>query len=375
MEEKITRLVTYCQALFHGENGRELYDLYKDDIQSVTPEEVVQVMERQLSDKIVPKDMLGIVDKCIHVFYESLSKFSLYHSDDLFTNMMLQENQGLEQVLNDFKVWIKAPDTLDSKKVEDLLNDIQPYMVHIEKLENIVFPMLEKEADYFDGLKIMWSLHDEVRQFLKEMKADLPNYSISKIGELYFYLFGLLKKQQLILLPLVKEKLTEDQLLDMYDDSFEFGFAYMIPTVRKKSSISIATKMDSLISTDTGTLELEMLITIMNHLPVDFTYVNEKDEVAYFNDSKERVFPRAKSIIGRNVRNCHPPESVHIVEDIIQGFKDKSHEKAEFWLTLHGRKIYIYYIPLRDKNGLYKGVLEISQDVTYVSDLKGNSVS
>jgi DUF438 domain-containing protein len=93
--------------------------------------------------------------------------------------------------------------------------------------------------------------------------------------------------------------------------------------------------------------------------------------VQFFNDNPDRVFPRSKSVIGRNVRNCHPPESVDVVEKILQSFREGKRDKAEFWIKLRGKMVYIYYLPINDKAGVYKGCLEISQEISGLRALEG----
>jgi len=52
-------------------------------------------------------------------------------------------------------------------------------------------------------------------------------------------------------------------------------------------------------------------------LPVDITFVDKEDRVRYFSQSKERIFPRTKAVIGRKVQQCHPQKSLHVVEEIL----------------------------------------------------------
>ena len=71
----------------------------------------------------------------------------------------------------------------------------------------------------------------------------------------------------------------------------------------------------------TGKFTLEELTTVLNTLPIDITFVDKNDRVKYFFEAKKRIFPRTKTVIGREVANCHPPASVHIVEGIVNDFK------------------------------------------------------
>jgi DUF438 domain-containing protein len=125
------------------------------------------------------------------------------------------------------------------------------------------------------------------------------------------------------------------------------------------------------INLGTGFLTPEQLIMLLNNLPVDITFIDENDEVQYFSGGKHRIFPRSNAIIGRKVQNCHPPESVHIVNEIINAFRNSLKDHADFWIQIRDRFIYIRYFALRNEQGEYKGTMEVSQDVTGIRSLKG----
>ena len=104
---------------------------------------------------------------------------------------------------------------------------------------------------------------------------------------------------------------------------------------------------------------------------MDVTFVDENDQVRYFTQGKERVFTRTAAIIGRDVRNCHPPQSLHVVQKILEEFKAGTRDEAEFWIQMHGAFVHIRYFALRDEDGVYKGVIEVSQNVTGIRALEG----
>ena len=119
----------------------------------------------------------------------------------------------------------------------------------------------------------------------------------------------------------------------------------------------------------TGKLTLEQINLIYRHLPVDISYVDENEIVCFYSDTDHRVFPRSKNVIGRDVKNCHPRASVHIVEEIIQKFRSGEQDSAEFWINKPGIFIYIVYIAVRDENGKFRGILEMMQDCTHIRSL------
>jgi hypothetical protein len=121
----------------------------------------------------------------------------------------------------------------------------------------------------------------------------------------------------------------------------------------------------------TGSFGLDELIATFSTLPFDLTFVDKDDTVRYFSPGKERIFDRSRAILGRKVQYCHPPKSVHIVNQIVKDFKAGKQERARFWIDMHGRMIYICYYAVRDAQGGYLGTLEVTQDLTEVRALEG----
>ena len=122
----------------------------------------------------------------------------------------------------------------------------------------------------------------------------------------------------------------------------------------------------------TGNLTLDQINLIYRHLPVDITYVDENEIVRFYSDTKHRVFPRSKNVIGRQVQNCHPRTSVFVVMEIIEKFRSGEQSKAEFWINKPGQFIYIIYVAVRDAEGKFRGVLEMMQDCTKIREMQGS---
>ncbi len=110
---------------------------------------------------------------------------------------------------------------------------------------------------------------------------------------------------------------------------------------------------------------------LFNHLPVDITFIDKDDRVVFYSDPPHRIFPRSKAVIGRTVQNCHPPESVSIVNELLDAFRAGQKNKESFWINMRGKVILIEYYALRDAEGSYAGTMEVSQDVTTIKSLKG----
>lgn len=243
-----------------------------------------------------------------------------------------------------------------------------------QKYENIVFPNIENKVPSNKPLQVLWSLYDDARRLLKEL-IDLVTTDFDVrdfhylIGQYFFMVYGIIQKEKLILLPVAYKLLSDSRMSKMLNETSEYGFAFM--NVEKQSVEEDSFIKDGLFISKTGELDFNQLTLMMNHLPIDITFVDKEDKVKYFNDSPNRHFPRNPSVIGRLVKYCHPPKSIEVVERIVEAFKSGEKDMAEFWMTFKGISLYITYYAVRGSEGNYEGVLEVSQDVTRIKSLEG----
>jgi PAS domain S-box-containing protein len=119
------------------------------------------------------------------------------------------------------------------------------------------------------------------------------------------------------------------------------------------------------------TLPTETLEAIFDAMPVDITFVDGADTVRYYSRGDDRIFKRSPAVIGKQVQNCHPRQSLDKVIQVVSDLKSGKRKVAEFWIELKGRMIYIRYFPVKDKQGKYIGVVEVSQDITDLQKIKG----
>ena len=118
-------------------------------------------------------------------------------------------------------------------------------------------------------------------------------------------------------------------------------------------------------------LSTQTLEAIFDALPVEMSFVDDTDTVRYYSKGDKRIFRRTPAVIGRKVQNCHPQKSLYKVEQVVSELKSGKRDVAEFWIDLHGRKIYIRYFPVRNKQGKYLGILEVTQDITDLQKIEG----
>ena len=115
----------------------------------------------------------------------------------------------------------------------------------------------------------------------------------------------------------------------------------------------------------------EQIENIFDHLPVEVSFVDADDAVRYYSHGDKRIFRRTPAVIGRKVQNCHPADSVHRVQQILDDFKAGNRDVADFWINLKGRVVYIRYFAVRNRDNKYAGVLEVTQDITDIKKIEG----
>jgi DUF438 domain-containing protein len=179
-------------------------------------------------------------------------------------------------------------------------------------------------------------------------------------------------KEEHILFPMSLETLTEREWRGVREGECEIGYAWIEPPATPDEDETEPGQVAPQgLPLDTGQLTVEQINLVLTHLPLDLTYVDENNEVRYYSQGKERIFPRSPGVIGRLVQNCHPPKSVHVVNKIVEEFKAGTKDVAEFWIPMEDKLVHIRYLAVRNGQGDYRGVLEMSQDVTEIRALKG----
>ena len=369
----------FALGFIEEKDGISLVKTYKDSLDKVTPHDLVKIVDLLIKRGITIAQIKKIIDKIMNVIYTQLKNYRWKKPEKghpLF--YFMEENRELEKILEKIKKTIQPQNISELRK---LVSQLHEFEKHYLRKENILFPYLEKRWENFRCLQLHWSLHDDIRKKLKELTAyisdkDKFDHQLNKlIGELFFLMFGMTFKENLVVFPVAMETLSEEDWLEIEKQSDEIGYAYIKPQKKMKTS-SAENKRNRKVDADvlslpTGNLNLKQLIAMLDTLPLDITFIDENDEVKYFSRPEERFFHRTTAIIGRKVQNCHPPESVHIVEKILDAFKSGKKDKAEFWIQMKGKFILIQYFAVRDETGKYLGTLEASQDITEIKKMEG----
>lgn len=275
----------------------------------------------------------------------------------------------------------------DFQKYFNIFNQLTTIEKRFARKENQLFPYLEKHG-WNGPSQGMWSFHDNLRDQLRLLNTHNSEKNTAMIIENLPYLIDGIKRLLVIenmrLFPNAMEMLTENEWKEFYVGDEEMGWmlaekpvayptkeaAYVHPS-EDITERELSFSLEDTFHYDEGYMTPSQVNLLLRFLPVDITYVDENDKVIFYNRGDDRVFPRSKGIIGREVRFCHPPKSVDMVLRIVDEFKAGTKDVAEFWFNFKGRIIHIRYFAIRDNNKEYKGVIEMSQDITDIQKLEG----
>lgn len=356
--------------------------------------EVVEVEQELISEGLPETEVLRLCDIHTEVLEGKidLSEMKIVppgHPVDTFKreNRELEVHvKRLEELYSNFSSLVESIGIAAYlNKIHQLFNALMDVDKHYRRKENLLFPYLERYG-ITGPPTVMWGKHDETRVLLKAALANVgyaPSLDNQKLALLIRDVFhpaskavtDMIMKEEEILLPMTLDKLSETEWYEIYRQTSEIGYCLYDPKVEWKPEGVELTEASSIkegiIVLPSGTFKIEELLALLNMLPVDMTFVDKDDKVKYFSQGKERVFDRNRAILGRDVRLCHPPSSVHVVEDILSDFKAGRQESAAFWIQMKGRFIHIEYFALRSAAGEYLGTLEVSQDLTEKRALEG----
>ena len=397
-QQRIDELVKFASGMIEGRKGGELIDQYRESIEAVSPALVVSMVDRIMQKDYTTSEIKKGINKVLNVFYKKLDVNRIeLPKEKHYLYYLMEENREMDERMKAAKDLIKrinrkednheALETLKSLLLQKV-KDFEKFNTHYVNKENILFPYLERVWPDYRCVNLMWSYHDDIRESWKRLQEllldkymDLVDFN-EEIGRFYFLVYTIMFREEAIIFPLAIKDFKRDDWWEMLQQARENGFSFIDPPAddlhgkpedEKQMEDELQTEWneESLVNLDSGSMSVQQLINLLNSLPVDITLVDEDNKVQYFSSPRERIFPRSKAVIGRDVNNCHPPESVHIVEALIEDLRSGKKDRERFWIEMKGKFILIDYYALRDQQGNYKGVIEVTQDATDIRKLRG----
>ena len=385
-EKRRKALAELTEMILAGQKNREKVKEYREKLKDLNPSDVLIVEDNLVKKGLSIENLKKHIEKVLNVIGPTLEEFAWEKPADKNhpINLMIRENRALENILTEIKeitkdVFLKEEKAAVINQLNKNFAKLSEFNLHYVKKENILFPYLEEVVSYEKPMAVMWSLHDDIRKQIKKLKEitsseklDLDSFKM-ELGRLLSLMNRMIFKEENILFPVAYRILKEEIWADIYNQFIEEGFCYIDTSDLAIKEIKEARqeKVTDKVKLPTGEIEIDKLELILNTLPVEITYVGQDDRVKYFSDHENRIFPRSKAVIGRTVQNCHPPESVHIVEEILDSFKEGRKDKEHFRIKMRGKYVMINYYALRDRDDNYLGTIEVTQDITEINSYQG----
>ena len=374
--------VTFRQGA--SEKIRELEDTA---IADVSPDDIVILVHDLVAEDFPMEELKTGISKLLNVLYKSLMAYPYSKPEEgTFFDACIQNNNEADKRLNKIRPYmhyIRDKGLLDEYKtiLIELWADVKLFTNYYLIKENIIFPLAEKHIDNYRCIAVMWSIHDDIRRNINAIinllsQEDITADEINRItGSLFFDIKAIIFREERLLYPYMQKVIPLNEIEALYNESVESGFPYITPKQRTTEQTEMKTENNlpgDFIDLRSGQLTAEQIVLVFNHLPVDITYVDENDTVRFFSTPKHRIFHRTNAVIGRDVHNCHPKESVHVVEQIVETFRNGDKDSASFWINMRsGQRVLIQYFAVRDDENNYRGVIEVSQIINEIQELTG----
>ena len=386
--------------------------ILKEKLGTCTPDEFAYA-EQSLKGVYKDEEILEKMDDLLDLFDGVLVRAENEYPENHPLWAYLEEINAVE------KVALEADELLKQEKFIKnpwlgVFDSLAEWRTHLSRKQNQLYPMLEDHG--FDRpTRIMWTFDDAVRDAISGsyalLREDKYEEFLASVPETLAKLRDLNSKELEVLLPTSYKLLSDEEFVRMSKNDHEIGYAiiqapglYVVPGINDSAAqlngnnsaqsgavsneflndlAGLLSKYvgpvggapvgkDAVLDVATGKLTLEQINLLFRHLPVDLSYVDENELVKFYSDTPHRIFPRSANVIGREVKNCHPAKSVHIVEEIVEKFRSGEQSQAEFWINKPGLFIYVIYTAVRDENGKFRGVLEMMQDCTHIRELEGS---
>lgn len=426
-------IVSLLTQLHEGKSVEEVRAQFAEAFDGVSAAEISEAEQALIAGGMPVEEITKLCDIHASVFKGSITEIHAADLEPSETpghpvHTLRAENRAFEALIDGdiaehLAQLAAAHSAGDEAGVEDAVDelaadlaDLRSVDLHYSRKENIFFPYLEKHG--IDAPpKVMWAVDDDIRSLVKtalakaedfdgdvETLTKTVNFATSQLKEMIF-------KEDNILAPMMLENFTDEEWAVAASESGTIGYALIdeppawqpiprpataapesgapvkavtaavlaahandgAPSAPQAGSVTEAVPAAAAgeVRLPSGVFTVEQLTAVLNALPIDMTFVDANDKVAFFSENAHRIFARTRAIIGREVVNCHPPQSMHVVQDILDDFRAGRKENEDFWIKMGGMYIYIRYFAVRGANGEYLGCLEVSQEISGIQALTG----
>lgn len=379
--EKLKEIIL---SIHEGVSFEDAVAEFEKHFESVSTREISQMEQALLKEGITISQIQGLCDVHAKVVGGSISDI---HSIEDAVNepghpiqVFMEENERIEKLIEEeIMPYVGQSGPTPILMLRIGYERLMQIDKHYARKENLLFPKLER-VGITAPPQVMWGVDDEIRAEMKEINEILdskePNEEElwEKIKVNTTRIIDMVFKENNILFPLMIENMTYFDWILVDASSKEIGYFLEEPKhkwILKDEEEDLEEFKEGVIKYDAGELTFEETNAILNTIPVELTFVDKDGYVKYFSKGETRVFHRPLTVIGRHVTMCHPPQSVDVVEEVVERLRSGEKDVEEFWINMGEKFILIQFFAVRNGDGEYLGVLEVARDVKGIRELKG----
>lgn len=378
----VSKVRPLLQRMNEGEPVESLMEDFNTALKEMKPGEMLgAIIEVKYIEKdITIHDIKEFLDIHEHLYHKSLTDIHISKDDCHPLHVLEKENRLLSGSLEIIGHLLECYEAGDETMVETLIAEVvrfEDITCHFNRKEKLYFPILERRGIYTLPRK-MWAQHDTIRLLLRALRKrvekidDIEFRHVQKSFEDLRDACGeMMLEESYLFIPLTQSLFKEEDWSAIAAESRAFGYA--IESVGKYRKGNRCSGKQPAPLDDTvhmqfggGYLTAKEANLILNHLPVEITFVDRKGLFKYFNEiggAEEMMFIRTPLSIGRNVANCHPPKSTKKVMHIIHDLKKRKKESETMWFRKKDKYIHVTYKAVFDEAGEFMGILEYVQDI------------
>ena len=381
MEERQEILKNLMLRLHAGEDKGVIQEEFNEVFDEITPYEI-QLMERNLmSEGITFAEIMSLCNVHANLMGSKVNTQTTladFEQPGHPVHVMKMENLAIRGALDRVERllvnFLETKDSTIEKGLRRQISLLDQFENHYQRKEYAMFPLMEKKGITAPP-KVMWGVHDQIRDLYRDFKNALNDGKESTLEEFQIArdeMLEMIQKEENILIPMVEQVFHVDDWETIASQSPEYGYCIVKPekewAVKKSfSPVKEETQIESEgdIPLSTGSLSLKELNLILNLLPMELSFVDAQNIVKYYNEGngEEKIFKRTPSAIGRDVILCHPPRVHETVQTIFEQLKSKQKEKEEMWFKTEDKMVHVTYHAVWDEEENYMGCLEYVQDI------------
>ena len=413
--EKIEVIKGILRDLHKGVPIEELKRKLREALEEISPLEIPLIEQELVKEGMPISEILGLCDLHVEILRDLLRPAELKdvpkgHPLDLLS----KENEYVIKLAKALNIYAEAlsgvglEDAIDYlKAIGDIVAGLRKFRLHYRKIQMLIFPYLEKRG-ITAVPRVLWNKEDQVIIKLRELSmlvekglsspGEYAKSVAEKAREISKEISDLVFREERILFPSVWALLSEGEWAAIHDDAKRVG--YLVPadiewTPKAKpllpheiSGVITPEQIEKLpqefkfatltpdmyevrsegdLEFETGFLSKDEVEAIFKHLPLEITYADVNDRVAFFSESMLRKgFARTKTLISRRIEYCHPPRLENFVKSVVNDLKAGKADFKEYWTRLGDRIIRVMVVAVKDRNGNYLGTLEMVEDLTEI---------